>query len=140
MFWMPNGANPSGMSGSAKLPLTSVDVAGLKPLEPLGANTSTVPALKFVAKRKTPLELVTKTRPLYTAPLPELSTASTAWSAGLRPPAQAESVPSSVSNIKLAAVVVPGTRKPAGLVVGFQTRPVGAAGVGAAGLVGGAAG
>src|SRR5690349_9902614 len=51
-------------------------------------------------------------------------------------PAQAESAPSSVSNMKLAGIFVPGTRNPVvGLVVGFQTMPVGAAGVGNGGLV-----
>src|SRR5262249_30267239 len=50
--------------------------------------------------------------------------------------AQAESEPSSVSNMKLAGVFVPGTRNPVvGLVVGFQTMPVGAAGVGGGGSV-----
>src|SRR5262249_30880767 len=53
--------------------------------------------------------------------------------AGLRPFAQAEIVPFSVLKMKLAAVVVPGTRN---VVVGFQTRPVGVAGVGLDGLFG----
>ena len=48
------GREPSGMVGSVKPPSISVDVAGLKPADPLGANTSIVPARKFVAKRKTP--------------------------------------------------------------------------------------
>src|SRR5438045_9750111 len=74
-------------------------------------------------------------RALYTAPLPELSTAMTARVGSGMAPAQAESVPSSVSKMKEAGMFVPGTRKPVvGLVVGFHTTPVGAAGVGGGGF------
>src|SRR4029077_13296075 len=83
-----------------------------------------------------------KTRPLYTAPLAalgvfELSTAITAWVGSGIVPAQAEIVPSSVSKIKEAGMLVPGTRNPVvSLVGGFHTRPVGAAGVWLGGLFG----
>ena len=59
-------------------------------------------------------------RPLYTAPLAELSTFNTA----LAPLAQAEMVPSSVEKRKCDGVL-PLAKKPAVL---FQTVPVGAAG------------
>src|SRR5438270_6412156 len=136
MFWIPKGANPGGRYGSVKSPVISCFVADRKRVEPLGANTSIVPALKLVAKRKTPWALTPVTRPLYTAPLPELSTAMTARLGSGIVPAQAERVPSSVSKIKEAGMLVPGTRKPVvGLVVGFHTMPVGAAGVGGRGFV-----
>ena len=57
----------------------------------------------------------------------------TASSAGLSPPAHAEIVPSSVAKMNAAAILVPGTRK---LLEGFQTIPVGAAGVALGGLFG----
>ena len=62
----------------------------------------------------------------------ELSTASTASVAGVNPPAHAEIVPSSVAKMNAAAIFVPGTRKE---LEGFQTIPVGAAGVVAGGLL-----
>src|SRR5215831_14933775 len=134
MFWIPKGAKPAGILGSLKSPSISCFVAARKPAEPLGAKTSIVPALKLVAKRKTPWTLTPVARPLYTAPLPELSTAMNARLVSDCVPAQAESVPSSVSKMKLAGMFVPGTRNPVvGLVVGFQTMPVGAAGVGGGG-------
>ena len=54
-----------------------------------------------------------------------MSTAITAASAGVRPPAQAEMVPSSVAKTKAAGKLVLGTRN---ALEGFQTMPVGAAG------------
>ncbi len=54
-------------------------------------------------------------------------------SAGLSPRVHAESVPSSVAKMNVAANLVPGTRKAAD---GFQTMPVGAAGVIFGGLFG----
>jgi len=63
----------------------------------------------------------------------ELSTATTALPAGVRPPVQAEIVPSSVAKMKEAASVVPGTWN---AVDGFHTMPVGEAGVGCGGLFG----
>ena len=63
----------------------------------------------------------------------ELSTAITAWSAGFNPPAQAESVPSSVAKMNTAGILVPGTRNAD---EGFHTIPVGAAGAGFGGLLG----
>ena len=42
----------------------TIAVTGLKPADPLGANTSIVPARKLVAKRKTPCTFVPNTRPL----------------------------------------------------------------------------
>src|SRR5271155_2561407 len=144
MFWMPNGAKPAGMSGSVKPP--SVVVCTYWPLLVLlaGAYTSTVPARKLVAKRKTPLTLTPVTRPLYTAPFAafgtfELVTARTALSGGrggllfCSPPVQADIVPSSVAQMNDAARggLVPGTRNAvATFVVGFHTMPVGAAFVG----------
>src|SRR5215469_1990546 len=134
MFWIPKGAKPAGILGSLKSPSISCFVAARKPVEPSGAKTSIVPALKLVANRKTPCTLMPVARPLYTAPLPELSTATTARLGSGMVPAQAESEPSSVSKMKLAGIFVPGTRNPVvGLVVGFQTMPVGAAGVGGGG-------
>src|SRR5215469_9576584 len=134
---MPKGAKPAGIFGSLKLPL---GVTCLYPVVPLGANTSTVPPRKLVAKRKTPELFTPKTRPLYTAPFLALGTvalltAMTAWLAGLSPPVQADIVPSSVSKMKDAAFggLVPGTRKPVVvLVVGFHAKPVGEAVVGQA--------
>src|SRR5215471_15002383 len=125
MFWMPNGAKPAGMSRSVKPPsvLTWVKVL---------SNTSMVPAKKFVAKRKTPFTLTAVARPLYTAPLSELSTAMTARLLSGILSAQADRDPSSVSKMKVAGISVPGTRND---VVGFHTRPVGAAGVGGGGFV-----
>jgi hypothetical protein len=64
--------------------------------------------------------------------LAELSAAITALLAGFSPPAQAESVPSSVANINTAGIVVPGTRNAADA---FHTIPVGAAGEGFGGLL-----
>src|SRR5882724_2850554 len=89
------------------------------------SNTSTVPAWKLVANRKTPLELGARARPLYTAPLPawELSTARLAWkrsTLGLH----AAIVPSSVANMKTAGDLAAPTVKPC---VGFHTTPVGVA-------------
>src|ERR1700730_18051418 len=133
MFWIPNGAKPAGIFGSTKPPLVVTGTYWPLLLASAGPNTSTVPALKLVAKKKTPFALVLTTRALYTAPLAELSKAMTAWLGSEIVPAQAEIVPSSVSKIKEAAMFVPGTRNPVGAVVGFQTRPVGAAGVGGGG-------
>jgi len=48
-------------------------------------------------------------------------------------PAQAEIVPFSVAQMKVAVMLVPGTRNVA---LGFHTIPVGAAGVGPGGLFG----
>jgi hypothetical protein len=58
------GCEPPGRFGSVKPPSISVAVAGRKPADPLGANTSIVPARKWVAKRKTPCPLVPNTSPL----------------------------------------------------------------------------
>src|SRR5476651_493601 len=80
-----------------------------------------VPALKLVAYRWFPVALVPNASPLYTAPDVELSTAITA-AVGLTLKFQAEIVPSSVSKMKAAANVEPGTRNPD---VGFQIMPVG---------------
>jgi hypothetical protein len=67
----------------------------------------------------------------------ELSTAITALFAGVSPLVQAEIVPSSVAKMKVAGRFVSGTRNAvAGLVVGFQMIPVGAADVGFGGLFG----
>src|SRR5580704_7574784 len=85
----------------------------------------------LVAKRKTPLSLTPTARPLYTAPslalgVTELSTARTALSAGVRPPVQADIVPSSLPKMNEATLPVRGTRNPVVvLVVGFHTRPLG---------------
>src|SRR5215831_12069174 len=145
MFSMPNGAKPAGILGSTKPPSVVTDLKGRPTPEESwsGANTSIVPARKLVAKRKTPLTLVPTTRPLYTAPLAasgtlELSAASTASLRGIRPPAHAEIVPSSVAQMNAAGRFVPGTRNAViGFVVGFHTMPVGAAGVGFGGGAGG---
>jgi hypothetical protein len=68
----------------------------------------------------------------------------TAWSKGVRPPAQAEIVPSSVSKMKTAGMpvgfaveTVPGTTNAGD---GFQMMPVGAVGVGFGGGAWGRAG
>jgi hypothetical protein len=61
-----------------------------------------------------------------------LSNAMTAWLFGVALFAQAEIAPSSVAKMNEAGVLVPGTRN---VVVGFQTIPVGAAGVGGGGFV-----
>ena len=60
-------------------------------------------------------------------------TASTAWLVSGIVDAQAEIVPSSVAQMKVAGMVMPGTRNVA---VGFHTIPVGAAGVGLGGWLG----
>ena len=57
----------------------------------------------------------------------------TALVAGFKPPAHAETVPSSVAKTNTAGSVVPGTRN---AVEGFHTIPVGAAGAGFGGLFG----
>src|SRR5215469_13833919 len=131
---MPNGAKPDGMSGSLKPPVVVTGTYIPLLLAVAGPNTSTVPALKLVANRKTPLGLVPKTRPLYTAPFAE-SSLSTAITACVKPALQAETVPSSVSKMNIAGVVVCGTRK-VGVGLGFHTTPVGAAGVGFGGCFG----
>src|ERR1700730_14439112 len=86
MTWIPWGANPAGRLGSVNEPVNEV---GLK----LRSRTSTLPLLKFAAKRKV---LLTKARPLYTAPLAELSKATVAV---LLAPVQLATMPSSVSKI-----------------------------------------
>src|SRR3989442_1157097 len=118
MALMPKGAYPAGMFGSVNEPSSCTCLK-------VRSNTSTVPAWKLVAKRKTPLELGARARPLYTAPLPawELSTARIAWkrsTLGLH----AASVPSSVANMKTAGDFAVPTVKPC---VGFHTTPVGVA-------------
>src|SRR5215470_10582153 len=91
-----------------------------------------MPAWKFVAYKKLPLEELASARPLYTAPEPELSTAITALSrltVGLQP----RIVPSSLENRKiddpdweLAEI--------ANSPVPLNTRPVGAPPVGLPGV------
>jgi hypothetical protein len=98
-----------------------------------GAEYVDGPGVAVGGKRKAPRRISANTRPLQTAPLAELSKATTARVGSRIVPAQAEIVPSSVSKIEAAGMFVPGTRNPVvGLVVGFQTMPVGAAGVGGA--------
>src|ERR1700690_2796131 len=86
MTWMPWGANPAGSFGSVNEPLNEVRVK-------FRSKTSTLPLLKFAAKRKV---LLSRARPLYTAPLAELSKVTTA----LLAPVQLAIRPSSVSKMK----------------------------------------
>ena len=59
--------------------------------------------------------------------------ASTAWLLSGNVAAQAEIVPSSVAQMNVAGMSVPGTKN---VDVGFHTMPVGAAGVGVGGRLG----
>src|SRR6266576_3706393 len=89
MTCIPCGANPAGRLGSVNVPGSE---AGLK----LRSRTSTLPLLKFAAKRKSPEVPLSNASPLYTAPVLELSTATTALFA----PVQFAMMPSSVSKRK----------------------------------------
>src|SRR5438105_15818551 len=61
----------------------------------------------------------------------EVSTTITALSAGFKPPAQPDTVPSWVAKMNTAGRIVPGTRNAD---EGFHTIPVGVAGAGFGGL------
>src|SRR5256885_11446588 len=84
------------------------------------AKPSTVPGWKLVAYRTSPVVVLAIARPLYTAPLAELSTAITTGT-----PRNPEIVPSSLAKMKRAGLV-PALLVTTKLVPPLNTRPVGA--------------
>src|SRR5271156_564297 len=126
MFWMPKGANPSGIVLSMNFALSAA--AAVEVDEKVLSHTAILPFRKLVAYRKSPVLLLPIASPLYTGSLPVppftksgLGTTVTASVIGLRPPCQAAIVPSSVAQMKRAAVSP--TRNAIGLP--FQTMPEG---------------
>src|SRR6185503_4033964 len=84
------------------------------------SKTSTLPAWKLVAYSRSPVAVLAIARPLYTAPLAELSTAIT-----MGAPRNPEIVPSSLAKMKRAGLV-PAPLVTTKLVPPLNTRPVGA--------------
>src|SRR5271156_1232371 len=131
MFWMPKGANPSGIVLSMNFALSAA--AAVEVDEKVLSHTAILPFRKLVAYRKSPLLLLPIASPLYTGSVPVppftksgLGTTVTASVIGLRPPCQAAIVPSSVAQMKSAGAEFPALL-PTGKAIGlpFQTIPEG---------------
>src|SRR5579883_62572 len=110
---MPNGANPAGNVGSWNVPCSTIGVNVL-------SYDSTTPELKFATSSTSfPPVSVTSAAPLYTAPVPELSTFNTAEG---RLEYQPDIVPSSVT--KRNELLMPFTLNPPAV---LAATPVGVA-------------
>src|ERR1035441_107438 len=114
---MLNGANPAGTEGSVNAPamdtgLKLVSKMSILPLEKLAAKSSGAALVGWALMAS----------PKYTAPVELLSTISCA-AVALTAEAQAETVPSAVTKMKLGTF--PCTRKPP---VPLKTIPVGVEG------------